>query len=195
MRSRVRFIMHPLDEGDFVEKVLSEEHVQLIDGPIWKTKHPRPVRSITDIGTYCIIWSPRDRPTLTARYKPDGDEWYCDSEMATIQFLRSEVRDTILTEGSIAIATNQASPAEAQGVEKRYRALRKFIQSEYTNSVLRWYDPNSPVAPAAPGRSANPGGPDPQVWISPSVRSWLAADPRRAIRQHWSYGQFGRLDG
>ena len=195
MRSRHRFIMHPLDESAFAELILSDEDVRIVDGPIWKNERPRAFQSINDIkGTYCIIWSRRDRPTLTARYKPDGNEWYCDSEMATVQFLRSEVRGTTLTEGAIAIATNPVSSAEAHGVEKRYRALRHFIKSHYTNSVLRWYDPNAPIAPAAPGRSANPSAPDPQVWVSPSVRPWLAEDPRRTIRQHWSYGNLGRLN-
>ncbi|MEM8672074.1 MAG: hypothetical protein AAGG48_31450 [Planctomycetota bacterium] len=177
--------MHPDDECEFASEILSDDSVQLIDGPRWKTKTPETFRTLSNIGTYCVIWSTSDMPELTARYVETCDDWYCQSEYATIQFLRSELQDSILTEGSIAIATLQDAPCE-QSVEARYKTLRRFIKKRYTNSIVQWCNPQAPLAPARPKRSANPSKPDPQVWVGPHALQWLEADTTRRIKQHRS---------
>src|SRR5689334_11041222 len=106
IRSQLRFVMHPNDELDFVAELLSDENVRLIDGPRWKAPTPGAFRSIDAVsGDYCIIWSLVDRPSLSARYVSSCDEWYCDSEAATIQFLRSKLVGSALTEGRLAVNT------------------------------------------------------------------------------------------
>jgi hypothetical protein len=184
MKSQLRFVMHPSDERDFAAHVLAEDGVYLIDGPRWKTSSPATHRSIEAIaGNYCIVWSVHDRPSLSARYVPTCNDWYCDSESATIQFLRSQVVDTVITEGRIAIATSHASETEAAGVERRFKSLVRFVKKRYTNSIIRWCNPSLPLLPAIPGRSANPSKPDPQVWVGPHAMSWLQEHPNRRIKQ------------
>lgn len=186
MNSQLRFVMHPQDEREFVAQVLADPAVCLIDGPRWKTAAPETFRTLDAIrGSYCILWSPEDRPTLQARYIPSCDDWYCESEGATIQFLRSEAfAGGVLTEGRIAVGTRDASPDEARGVEKRYKALGRFIRKHYTNAVVCWCNPSLPFGPAVPGRSANPGKPDAQVWVGPHALQWLRADAQqRRVKQ------------
>ena len=113
MRSQLRFIQHPNDEREFVAEILSDNSVQLIDGPRWKAKVPQTFRSLAEIqGNYCIIWSSQDRPALSARYIQTRNDWYCDAEMVTIQFLRSQCIDSIITEGRIAISTKDVVKPE-----------------------------------------------------------------------------------
>ncbi|KEQ03222.1 hypothetical protein [Pseudorhizobium pelagicum] len=191
MRSTLRFIMHPDDEREFFRQILSEEDVFLIDGPIWKAPIAEP-RSPSEIGTYCIIWSPKDRPSLTATLRRNGD-WYCDSEMVTIQFLRSEITNNLITQGSIAIATNLAAPDEAAGVEKRFRVLTRFIKKKYKNSVVSWYPAEGPRPSAELTHPALDQMLDPLIWVGPFAEQWLREDHERLIRQHWSYGAYAIL--
>lgn len=176
--------MHSIDERDFAAHALAEDGVYLVDGPRWKTASPVTHRSIEEVaGNYCIIWSIHDRPSLSARYVPNCDDWYCDAESATIQFLRSQVVDTVITEGRIAIGTSHASETEAAGVERRFRSLARFVKKRYTNSMIRWCNPALPLGPAIRGRSANPSKPDPQVWVGPHAMRWLQEDLDRRIKQ------------
>ncbi|PLP56281.1 hypothetical protein CYK37_26230 [Mesorhizobium loti] len=180
--------MHPDDERDFVSHVLSDDRTFLIDERSSDPAGPLLLRSIDAIaGGRCGIFrQPGGAGT-------NGDGGSGASGTKKIQFLRSQIVGTLITEGSIAIGTDR-DDGEAAGVERHYKSLSKFIKARYANSVLRWYNPNLPFAPAAPGRSVNPGGPAPQVWVGPSVRPWLAGDPERRIRQHWSYGAMAFLE-
>ncbi len=106
MHSQVRFIMHPADERDFERQLVSDESIHLIAGPRWKTETPKTSRSLDDIDdSYCIIWSTSDVAKLTAEYNPSCDAWQCRSEYATIQFLRSEIHEPVITEGRIAVSS------------------------------------------------------------------------------------------
>jgi hypothetical protein len=187
MRSKLRFVMHPDDEAHFAALLLSDEAVQLIDGPRWKTKLPVCSRSLEDIGWYCIIWSPADLPELDARYIESCDDYYCASEYATIQWLRSDLRDSSLTDGRIAISTHydiDGFPEDsARQVDARFNRLRRFVKKHYVTSVARWYNPSAPFAPAGPNRSANPSNRDKSLWVGPAALAWLQADDRRRIRQ------------
>ena len=188
MRSDLRFIMHPVDERDFVSQLLTDETVRLIDGPRWKTAAPQAFRALDSIrGSYCIIWSTAEAPTLKARYIPSRDDWYCESESATIQFLRSQVFGDVITEGRLAVNTSHPSEAlgtaGAAGIERRFKLLSRFIKKQYANSVVQWCNPSLPLAPAAPGRSANPSKPDSQVWVGPQALQWLEEDGTRRIKQ------------
>lgn len=185
MRSQLRFIMHPDDERDFVSHVLSDDRTFLIDE---RSGNPAPLlRSIEAIaGSVCSILR---LPSGTA---PNGAGGNGAPGTKKIQFLRSQIVGTLITEGSIAIATGP--DGEAAGVERHYKSLSKFIKARYANAILRWYNPDLPFAPASPGHSANPSKPDPQVWVGPSVHLWLAEDPERRIRQHWSYGAMAFLE-
>jgi hypothetical protein len=183
VRSQLRFVMHPDDESALVAELLRDPAVLLIDGPRWKTATPPTTRNLSAIGSYCIIWSPEDLPELPAKFIPTCNDWYCRAEYATIQFLRCEIAEMVVTEGRLAISTGPANKTTAANVERRYRLLRRTIQETYQNSVIRWHNPNLPKAPAGPSRSANPSEPDRSLWVGPTAMSWLAGDAARRIKQ------------
>jgi hypothetical protein len=187
MNSQVRFAMHPADEREFEQLLVSDAAIRFIAGPRWTTSTPETSRSLADIDDhYCIIWSTSDIATLKAEYIPSCDDWYCRSEYATIQFLRSEIDESIITEGRIAVSTisRRDFPASSvKSLEKRYGDLRKYIRKNYSNSIIQWRNPTIPYAPAGPNRSANPSKPDPQVWVGPHALSWLRERPDRRIKQ------------
>jgi hypothetical protein len=193
MRSQLRFVMHPDDEHDFATFLLSDETVQFIDGPRWKSQSPTCSRTLEHIGWYCIIWSPSDLPELDARFIPTCDDYYCKSEYATIQWLRSELNDSAITDGRIAISTHydiDGFPAtQAKQVDARFNKLRRFVKKHSSNSVARWYDDRFPFAPTGPRRSANPSDPDKSLWVGPAALAWLHADHRRRIKQKASGAQ------
>ena len=187
MKSQVRFAMHPDDEREFEHLLVRDETIRFIAGPRWKTETPVSARSLTDIaGNYCIIWSTSDIPELKSEYIPACNDWYCRSEYATIQFLRSEIDETVITEGRIAVSTisDHDFPATSvRNLEKRYSNLRKYIRTNYSNSVVQWRNPFAPHAPEGLNRSANPGKPDPQVWVGPHALRWLRERSGRTIKQ------------
>jgi hypothetical protein len=187
MRSQVRFVMHPADEREFEQLLVSDNSIHFIAGPRWETKIPETSRSLADISDcYCIIWSKSDIAKLKAEYIPSCKDWYCQSEYATIQFLRSEMDEAVITEGRIAVST-VASPdfpaSSVKRLEKRYGDLRKYLRKNYSNSIIQWRNPTIPYAPAGPNRSANPTKPDPQVWVGPHALRWLRERPDRRIKQ------------
>jgi hypothetical protein len=176
--------MHSSDERDFAAQLLSDNSVWLVDGPRWKTSTPKTVRSLEEVaGSYCIIWSTQDRASLSARYIPNCDDWYCESESVTIQFLRSQIFGSVITEGRIAVSTSDAAEKEATGVARRFKSLVRFVKKNYTNSAIQWNNPSLPFAPARPGRSANPSKPDAQVWVGSHALRWLQQDQARRIKQ------------
>ena len=178
MRSQIRFVMHPLDEADFIAQVLLDADVGLIDGPRWPAEVPQVTRSLAQIkGRYCIIWSSVDRAVLTARFVPTCNDWYCNSEGATLQLLRSTQKDAVLLEGRIAIGTTGENAEESAGVERRFKALQRFIKKNFTNSALVWRNARAPANPA--GQSL----PDKQLWVGPHALSWLQQDPVRCAKQ------------
>ncbi|NHZ41542.1 hypothetical protein [Massilia aquatica] len=184
MRSQLRFVMHPDDESEFATLMLADEHVHLIDGPRWKSASPRQFRSLDQVtGRYCIIWSMQDCPTLSARYIPACDDWYCNSEEFTIQFLRSDTVGAVITEGRIAVSTPATESEGTQSLERRFKQLARFIKKHSTNSIVQWCNPDLPFLPAVPGRSANPSKPDPQVWIGRHAVNWLQEDKERRVKQ------------
>ena len=187
MRSQVRFAMHPDDEREFEQLLVSDESIRFIAGPRWKTETPITSRSLVDIDDdYCIIWSTTDIAKLKAEYIPTCDDWYCRSEYATIQFLRSEMDKALITEGRIAVSTAPSRDfpvSRVKSLEKRYSNLRKYFRKNYSNSIIQWRNPTVPYAPAGPNRSANPSKPDPQVWVGPHALRWLRERPDRRIKQ------------
>jgi hypothetical protein len=186
MRSQVRFAMHPDDEREFEQLLVSDESIRFIARPRWKTETPKTSRSLADIDYYCIIWSTSDIKKLKAEYIPSCDDWYCRSEYATIQFLRSEMDEAVITEGRIAVSTilSRDFPATSvKSLEKRYGDLRKYFRKNYSNSIIQWRNPTIPYAPAGPNRSANPSKPDPHVWVGPHALRWLRERPDRRIKQ------------
>lgn len=197
MRSQLRFVMHPLDEAPFIAALLADPSVQLIDGPRWPEQLPVTTRDLAQIKrSYCIIWSPQDRASLSARFIPTCNDWYCDSEQVTIQFLRSEIRGSVISEGRIAVSTNELTLKEAAGVEKRYKALSRFIKKQYRNKVLSWCNPQVAAVPAVPAgekRSPNPSEPDASCWIGPHAQQWLAHNPAHCAKQAFNARSEGRL--
>ena len=94
-------------------------------------------RDISQIGQYCIIWSPNDLAKLSAAYMPTCNDWVWRSGYATLQFLR--VRDLgDHNFGWAARHRERISTYSAIGVERRYKALSKFIKKSYVNSVVQW---------------------------------------------------------
>lgn len=194
MRSQVRFVMHPLDEEAFMATLLADASVLLIDGPRWPEKHPATTRSLAQIaGSYAIIWSPQDRRSLSARFIPTCNDWYCDSEQVTIQWLRSQIRGEVMTEGRIAVSTGELAPEQAAGVEKRYKALARFIKKQHRNGVLSWCNPHMPAVPEGEQRSPNPSEPDTSCWIGPHAQQWLAYKPAHCAKQAFNTRSEGRL--
>jgi hypothetical protein len=186
MRSQVRFVMHPDDEREFVDDLLRDDSVGLINGPRWKASEPTVHRSLESIDTYCIIWSKKDLAQLDAEFIPECNDWYCGSEGATIQFFRSRINGSVLTEGRLAVGTNSQPIEIAQVVDERYLKLRKFIKKRYRNNMLRWRNPTLP-SPATAGRSSNPSKPDNSVWIGLAALNWLEADSEtRRVKQFTS---------
>lgn len=190
MRSQLRFIMHPDDEISFVSEVLSDESIFLIDGPRWKKSIPSTFRSIKDVqGSYCIIWSSADFGEMRARYSETTSNWYCETEFATIQFLRSETKGTEITTGRIAVATNHReaffTDETAKIVDSRFRRLQRFLKKSYTNSIVRWYNSRARVPLPEPESTE----PDSSLWVGPNaIRwfQWFEEDKERRIRQSGS---------
>ena len=195
VKSQVRFVMHPSDESTLVAQVLQDPAVLLVDGPRWKTATPPTTRTLSTVGRYVIIWSPEDLAELPAEFIPTANDWYCRGEYATIQFLRSQVSGTVITEGRFAVSTESAQKTTAANVEHRYKLLRRAVQRAYMNSVVRWRNPRLPEAPSGPSRSANPSEPDRSLWVGPAARAWLAADAARRIKQHPTLFTEGTIEG
>ncbi len=187
MNSQVRFAMHPSDERDFEQLLLADGSVRFIAGPRWNDEEPVTCRSLADVdNTYCIVWSTSDISRLKADYLPKCGDWYCRSEHATIQFLRSEMDDSLIIEGRIAIKTAPTPDfpeSSVKSLEARYGLLRKYLRKTYSNSVLRWQNATHPCAPVGPNRSANPSKPDSQVWVGPHALRWLREGKDRRVKQ------------
>lgn len=179
--------MHPDDESEFEDLLVCDETIRFIAGPRWKTETPISARSLAGIaGNYCIIWSTSDIPEMKSEYIPACNDWYCRSEYATIQFLRSEIDEMVMTEGRIAVSTisqHDFPASRVKNLENRYSALRKYIRTNYSNSIVQWRNPFVPYAPAGPNRSANPGKPDAQVWVGPHALRWLREQSDRRVKQ------------
>jgi hypothetical protein len=186
MNSQICFAMHPADELEFEEVLLGDKSIQFISGPRWENKIPSTSRSLRDIESYCIVWSTSDIATLNADYIPSCNDWYCRSEHATIQFLRSEMNDLVITEGRIAVSTRECEgfpQSSVQQLEKRFRKLRNYIKKTYQNSVVQWQNPTLPYGPSQRKSSANPSAPDPRIWVGPHALAWLRQNPHRRIKQ------------
>lgn len=187
MKSQVRFVMHPSDESEFERLLLADESVRFIAGPRWIKEEPITSRSLADIDdTYCIIWATSDISRLDAEYIPTCDDWYCRSGHATIQFLRSEMDEFLITEGRIAVSTipsHNFPDSSVKSLEMRYGMLRKYLRKNYSNSIIQWQNPMLPYAPKGPNRSANPSEPDTQVWVGPHALRWLREGKDRRIKQ------------
>lgn len=178
MRSQVRFFMDADDERAFVDEVVRDLATVLVEGPRWEIRKPlllNPKRLPARAG-YVVIWNPADVPRLKTRRYPDGHGFEIANEPETIQFLRCCICDgTVLTEGRIAVACPDGHP-----VERRYKALRKWIRGTFRNRVVCWTDAERTV------RSP----PDATVWVSPGALAWLASDERRQFKQ----GRFYRSE-
>lgn len=201
MRTQVRFAMHPEDEQLFVDEILTDANAVFIDGPRWKNEKPEVYRTIESTGYYCIIWSPKDKTLLQSEYIETCNDWYCKSEFATIQFIRSSLHDeNVLTEGRIAISTRHAKGNEsdisfAEPLEKRYKSLRKFIKKHFSNSIIIWENVKLPRSPKTSTRSANPSDkPDSSLWIGPAAIKWLKENPERCIKQSPTGFVEGRIE-
>lgn len=197
VRSQIQFVMHPDDERKFAEMLLDDPSVCFVDGPRWPTQQPTRNRSLDNIGSYCIIWSTNDVAQLSARYIPMCNDWYCTSEYATLQFLRSEVEPNVLRVGRIAISTHYDLPdfpkESAERIDARFKSIRRHIKKFYRSSIVRWYNERVPRAPAGPKRSANPSDPDKTMWVGPNAIKWIRENPDHLIK-HMT-GCIGLIDG
>jgi hypothetical protein len=195
MMSQFRFVMHPDDEQAIASELLKDASIRLIDGPRWKHSKPETSRDLTQIRDYCIVWSVDDVPELAAKFISTCNDWYCHSEHSTIQFLRSSLRGDILTDGRFSVSTDEASVVAASNIERRFKALRRFVKKSYANSVVEWTNVRVPLAPASPSRSANPSKPDSSLWVGPHASRWLLENKIRCIQQSPGAPVEGRLAG
>jgi hypothetical protein len=182
MRAELRFVMHPDDETVVANELLNDPSIRLVDGPRWTLSHPESSRALDKIGDYCIVWSIDDLPELRADFIPTCGDWYCRSEHSTIQFLRSSLHDAVLTDGRFAVMTDGATAHAAANIERRFKALRRFLKKSYANSVVEWTNTQLPRAPATLSRSSNPSRPDSSLWVGPAALRWLQADNHRCIQ-------------
>ena len=184
MKSQIRFVMHPNDEADFFSKCLASSDIFLIDGPRWQAPNPKVHQSLADInGNYCIVWSNQDADRLQSRYVHECGDWYCDSEFLTIQFLRSQLIDQVLTEGHLAVSTSGANEAQTKALSQRFKLYSSYLKREYSNAIIEWFNPNLPESSLGLNVSANPTKPDLQVWVGPHARNWMLQDARHRIKQ------------
>ena len=182
--------MHPDDEHAIAELLLGDESVRFVHGPRWPTEEPAHSRALEDIGWYCIVWSTDDMPKLESEYISTCDDWYCRSEYATLQMLRSEFDGTNLTDGRFAISTLYDLPQfpedKAKQVDARFKMIRRYIKKNYVNSIIRWYSSRAPIAPRAPKRSPNPSDPDNKMWVGPAALEWFHESEDHCIRSKMS---------
>lgn len=187
MRSQLRFVMHPDDEFTFMETLLRERETVLIDGPRWKSETPPVTRNVSEIGSHGIIWSPNDLAVLPAKFISSCGDWACRGEHATIQFLRSSIVDSVITEGRLAISTDPLRHDGAGQVERRYKFLSRSIKRTYENAIVRWRNPHLPHPTSTTKRTANPSNLDRSLWVGPFAHRWLADDSSRRIKQDPSF--------
>lgn len=174
--------MHPEDEQALAAELLRDPSIRFVDGPRWKQARPIPSRELSEVGHYCIVWSVDDLPKLAADFIPSCNDWYCRSEHSTIQFLRSSLEGNVLTDGRFSVSTEGAKAAAAESIERRFKAVRRFLKKSYLSSVVQWANVNVPFAPATASRSANPSKPDSSFWVGPSAAKWLREDSVRCIQ-------------
>jgi hypothetical protein len=169
MASELQFVMHPKDESLFAEELLREDELVLIDGPRWPNSVPSLTRKLDEIGNYCIVWSHSDLAALAADFIPSCNDWYCNTEYATIQFLRSEIRDGALHAGRIAYHHFPSSfdSSAADSISKRFNRLRRYIRRHFYNSALVGRD--------------HPGYVFSSMWVGPYAAEWL-----QQSAQHWA---------
>jgi hypothetical protein len=179
------FVMHPDDEASFIDAVLDEPAVQIVDGHYWKSATPPCTRLCSELNdTECLIWSPDDLPELKACQVLE--RWSCDSLHAAIHFSRSEMHDSVITAGRIAFRTDVHPDFPASSVtqlKKRFNRLRRVIKKTYINSAIQWCNPKLPRRPPSERRSGNPGKPDSRHWIGPNALEWLRDDRTRRVKQ------------
>ena len=191
MKSQIRFVMHPDDEAQIVAGLLQDPAVVLIDGPRWPQAAPIVTRDIASVRYYCLIWSPEDLAVLSSEYIPTCNDWYCRSEFATIQFLRCKLQESIICEGRFAVSSDHGPKQTAEGVDRRFKLLRRSIKKTFVNSLVCWRSANGPEAPAIPDRSADQSQPDSSLWVGPAAREWLLSDKQRRIKQFPTGGAEG----
>lgn len=197
MRSDLRFVMHPIDETEFVSIVTGEKGTVSVDGPSWSTAQPPICTDLQHAGDYLMIWNPSETPPLAGKhYEKDNKEWwYCENEFLTIQFLRSgfQFGEPYLFEGRIAVATTDKGKtffhaSSAGRVESRYKTLRRAIKKVYTNKVIIWQSLTSPRS------RTNPLKPDSATWVGPHAMQWLRQNERnRWVQQFRGAGARGYL--
>jgi hypothetical protein len=189
MPGQFQFAMHKNDEREFASELLLDPAIRLINGPRWPQQNPKTWRRLEDIhDSYCIIWSAEDAPHLSSEYIPTCNDWYCRSEYATIQFLRSSMRNGVLTTGRIACGyfPDDFPEESAKSLTARFNQLRRLLKKTYRNSVVRWENPSLPYSDPIPGRSGNPLPPDSSLWIGPHAMEWLKKSNKRRIKLYAS---------
>lgn len=191
MKSQIRFVMHPKDEATFFDVCLDGADIFLIDGLRWKQSVPTCFRSLNDIiGNNCLIWSIQDSAALQARYVPECRDWYCEDEFLTVQFLRSQLIDQVLTEGRLAINTSGASDTQTKAISRRFRSYASYIKREYSNAIIQWFNPNllqiSSSLTTTGRATVNPSEPDLQMWVGPHARDWLSQSLEHRVKQFTS---------
>jgi hypothetical protein len=162
MRSQVRFFMNAADERRFADWIVEEPDTVLVNGPLWESAAVPVIEplQLASAESYLMIWNKAEVPRLRAKRMADYWEAYNDS--ATIQFLRSRLWDgSILTEGRIAISS------ENEGIQRRYKRLRRIIQQTCRNEVVCW------LHPGVPESAKNPSEPDRSVWVGAGALRWL----------------------
>jgi hypothetical protein len=191
MKSQLRIVMHPSDEALVIDELLRDSDVVLINGPRWQQAVPMVTRRISEIEQYCIIWSPKDLSELTSEYMPKQNDWYCRSEFATIQFLRCSLHQSVLTEGRFAIFSDGGSIETTDGVDRRFKLLRRLIQKKFVNSVVCWRNPS--LSDSSASLSANPIKLDSSLWVGPVAFEWLSKGKERRVKQFLTSSVEGSL--
>jgi hypothetical protein len=99
-----------------------------------------------------------------------------------IQFWRSQLVGSVLTDGRIALATSgfnlesRLPHALVEESEALYRRLRRHVRRHFANSVVRWWNPSLPPGPT------NPTSLDQAMWVGPAAMAWWTSDPDHRLK-------------
>lgn len=181
MRGQITFIMHPKDEKEFVSYILSKGFVIITDQR-FKTKQPPVEDDIQNIeSNHCYLCYEQFLPLIKTEYIPSCNDYTLRNISSLIQFLRSEIKDNIITEGRIAIMTTDKytkeiyNPKTNRVLEKYFKDFRNWIKKSYKNNQNLVWDNGVKL------------GTSKFEWFSPKAIDWLKTNKNRLIKQDLGY--------
>jgi len=194
--AQIEFALHPEDEAALLEPLFRAPHARLVRGPRWPTPSPPLVQELAaEEHVYLLVWPTTWAPELSAQHIPTTGDWYCNSEFATLQLIRSRLHGSVLTSGRLALSGFPTGfPEEFQSSLKTlFGKARRTLKRECRNGLVCWHNPTDPRPPVDATRSANPSAPDKRLWLGPHAIAWLQQSQDNVIKLSPSALVVGRL--